>query len=590
MFGFLKSHRMVPAGEATPACSVDPKVLHAASVGGVQTASHLPGRQPVEDAIAQLEDDISIALKSLDGIRNELDLSIAEHVGLSDHIRSEGDGVAAVVTQVEQSTLGLSATVNVLASARNVILSESENVRSSVDDASRIAQEARHELDELARAIASIASVVSLIDRVSKDTRLLALNASIEARRVGTHGRAFGVIADEVKVLAEDTAKATSDITQKIIRLNESASSSIAAIGRVVEVASDLRPSFQAVTKAVADQSGVIDTINTETAHLVRASREASARADGLKEFTGVAVHEAEAIKSASGRLADFMSQFTKRLTTAARQSTALGRRKEPRIAANRAAMVTYGKDTFRCTTVDISGGGIMLNPRPDMDISVGSLLAINMDGVGSVDARVASISGKGLHVAIGDDPEVTARMRQIVEEVAQENAPLVAIAEGGANRVATALEAAIDARRVTIDDVFPKKYDPVAGTEPRQFTVPVLPVYEEILQPIVADLMGHGGMIYAVANDRNGYCPVHAPQFSQPQRRGDSAFNATYSRNRVLHLDDDTLGIARSALPHLIQRYRRVTGKETLTVKDVSVPIFVRGRHWGVFRTGWPL
>jgi methyl-accepting chemotaxis protein len=590
MLALIKSHWKAPSApkaslgiEPTEQLSTElPCALPVPSAG--------TGHPHVEYAIAQLEEDINIALKSLDGIRCELDQSIAEHVGLSDHIRSEGDGVAVVVAQVEQSTVGLSDTVKVLAGARNVILSESENVRSSVDDASRIAQEARLELDELARAIASIASVVSLIDRVSKDTRLLALNASIEARRVGNQGRAFGVIADEVKVLAEDTAKATSDITQKILRLNESASSSIVAIGRVVEVASDLRPSFQAVTSAVAEQSGVIDMINSETSQLVRASREASARADGLKEFTSVAVHEAEAIKSASNRLADFMSQFTKRLTTAARQSTALGRRKEPRIAASRAAMVTCGKDTFRCTTVDISGGGIMLNPRPDMDVAVGAPLVIDMDGVGSVEARVASVSGKGLHVAISEDPDVMARMRRIVEEVAQENAPLVAIAEGGAARVATALETAIATGRLEIDDVFPKKYDPLMGTEPRQFTIPALPVYEEFLQPIITDIMGSGSMIYAVANDRNGYCPVHAPQFSKPQRMGDVVFNATYSRNRVLHLDDDTLGIARSALPHLIQRYRRATGRESLMVKDVSVPIYVHGRHWGAFRTGWPL
>jgi methyl-accepting chemotaxis protein len=587
---FLKHFRIAKLPFQSSSAKVN-ATIPLAEVSSAPPAPPIDLSEPLQATISQLEQDISVALNSLDGIRHELDSSIAEHVALSDHIRAEGDGVAEVVTDVESATRDLASTVSTLAGTRDVIKAESQRVMISVDDASHKALDARNELDELIRAIASITGVVNLIDRVSKDTRLLALNASIEARRVGSQGRAFGVIADEVKHLAEDAAKATSDITQRIVRLNTSAASSIAAIGRMVDVASELRPSFNAVTEAVERQNSMIGAINHSTQKLATSSREAAARADGLKEFTGVAVHEAEAIKLASGRLADFMGQFTRRLTTAARQNDVLGRRRERRSTVNRATTVSYANTSYSCTTIDISGGGMLLAPRPDLHVPVAALVKINMAGVGIVEARVASISSKGLHVAFPENAELQQRMKLIIEESAVENKALVAFALQGAEAVSNALDTAIDNGMMALVDLFANQYDPITHTEPRQFTCKALPLYEALFPPIIENVrLCNSEMIYAVANDHNGYCPVHSAEYSQDQRFGEPEHNDLVSRNRRLHLDDDTLAIARNTAPHLIQRYRRITGSDVQTIKDVSAPIFVKGRHWGAFRTGWPL
>ncbi|MGL4636239.1 MAG: methyl-accepting chemotaxis protein [Beijerinckiaceae bacterium] len=546
---------------------------------------------PLQATISQLEQDISIALTSLDGIRAELDGSIAEHVALSDHIRSEGDGVAEVVQQVEQSASVLSAKVQNLSQARDVIQSESQRVMQSVDDASHRAHDAHTELKELVEAIAAIAGVVGLIDRVSKDTRLLALNAAIEARRVGTHGRAFGVIADEVKTLAEDTAKATADITQKIVRLNTSAASSMTAIARMVDVAAELRPSFGSMTKAVATQDETIGQINGSTDALVKSTKEAAARADGLREFTGVAVHEAESIKLASNRLADFMGQFTRRLTTSVRQNEILGRRKEPRTPVSRSTKVTYRSQTYTCTTVDISEGGMLLSPRPDMDIPAQETIKIDMDKIGVIEAQVVSVSPKGLHVAFPEQHDLRTRIHTVIEETAKDNAKLLEVVRQGAAETARALEGALDRGEIQIGELFSNQYDPVANTEPRQFICKALPLYEKLFPGIIARALAERPeLTYAVPLDRNGYCPTHSEECSQAQRWGDAEFNDRFSRNRRLELDDDTLAIVRSEQPYLIQRYRRLVAGEVEMLKDVSVPVFVKGRHWGTFRTGWPL
>ncbi|MGL5115298.1 MAG: methyl-accepting chemotaxis protein [Beijerinckiaceae bacterium] len=545
----------------------------------------------LEATISQIEADINVALGSLDGIRRELDDSIGEHVKLSDHIRAEGDGVATVVTDVETATVSLSKEMKRLAVARDVILSESDKVRTTVDHASQSAEDARRQLDELVQAIASIVGVVHVIDRVSKDTRLLALNASIEARRVGAQGRAFGVIADEVKHLAEDTAKATADITQKIVRLNSSAAASMAAISRMVDVAQELSPSFTAVTSAIDEQGAVIATASTATGQLVASAREAAARADGLREFTSVAVTEAESIKSASSRMSEFMAQFTRRITTAARQNALLGRRREARVTLKRPATLRFMDRIHHCTTIDLSSGGMLVSPRPELNIPTGAKVTVALPDVGSVEARVASVSPKGLHLAFPPNADVTRQVEAIVRASAEANAPLVELAQRGAREVMAVFEAGVANGEIDIDRLFSTRYDPIPRTEPRQFSCDALTFYDKVLPAIVARMNAADDQLrYATVNDRNGYVPVHDVRQSKPQRWGDTIHNERFSRDRRLKLDDDTLEIVRSEAPHLIRRYRRELGDSFEMVKDVSAPIIVRGRHWGAFRTGWEL
>jgi len=88
---------------------------------------------------------------------------------------------------------------------------------------------------------------------------------------------------------------------------------------------------------------------------------------------------------------------------------------------------------------------------------------------------------------------------------------------------------------------------------------------------------------------DRNGYVPVHNKAASQPQRPGDVSWNTANSRNRRIFDDVAGLAAGRNTRSYLIRSYPRDMGNGKLAMmREIDVPIRVKGRHWGGFRTAY--
>ena len=134
--------------------------------------------------------------------------------------------------------------------------------------------------------------------------------------------------------------------------------------------------------------------------------------------------------------------------------------------------------------------------------------------------------------------------------------------------------------------DVFDEDYVPVAGSNPPQFMTRLVEFTDRhlpaIQEPILEEFPEVGGACVA---DRNGYRPTMNLAFSQPQR-ADAAWNAKHARARGFAKDEAGLAASRNTDPYLLQAYRRTANGRLELCKDVSAPIFVRGRHWGGFRT----
>jgi methyl-accepting chemotaxis protein len=133
-----------------------------------------------------------------------------------------------------------------------------EVVRLTVDEA----RATNRDIDALAHAAQKIGDVVKLIRGIAEQTNLLALNATIEAARAGEVGRGFAVVASEVKSLAVATAKATEDISNQILEVQNSTGKAVAAIGRIAHRMGEINDYTSAAAASVEEQTAATGEIS----------------------------------------------------------------------------------------------------------------------------------------------------------------------------------------------------------------------------------------------------------------------------------------------------------------------------------------
>ena len=129
------------------------------------------------------------------------------------------------------------------------------------NDAVSKADSANTQIRNLAQAAEKISEVTVLIQDIAEQTNLLALNATIEAARAGDAGKGFAVVAQEVKSLANQTAKATQDISDHIQRVQTETSDAVTAIATIGEAIGEINEATVAVSAAVEEQNAAASEI-----------------------------------------------------------------------------------------------------------------------------------------------------------------------------------------------------------------------------------------------------------------------------------------------------------------------------------------
>lgn len=507
-------------------------------------------------------------------------------------IRHRADALADRTSDAEATAGTFSDAAQQFARSADGIGTRVRDASRLADEASAAAQEAGLNVERLRESSAAIGNVVNLIASIAKQTTLLALNSTIEAARAGAAGKGFAVVASEVKALAVQTQSATEEIRRKIDTLQQDAATSFEAVHRITSAIAAIKPVFDHVNGAIAEQtrttgeitrnaasaSSFIASVSTSSAEIDSAARDAEAHGEGVAEAGKAVTMFAEKLKT---RCAVLLRQNERRDRETERMPCRL-----PIEIATTPAPITAEALELSMTGLLIAGAGIDTAPMQQP-------LRAKLDGIGACEIRLIERAAFGVRAEfVSPDAALRDRIEDRIWNIHDENTEFVTRAMEAGDALTKIFETAVAKGHITLADLFDDNYVKIDGTEPAQYRTRFLHWTDRALPDFQESFVAKDPRLaFCVAIDRNGYLPVHNKIYSRPQRSGDVAWNTANARNRRIFDDPAGLAAGRNQRSYLIQSYARDMGNgTTVMMREIDVPIRVNGRHWGGFRMAYKL
>jgi methyl-accepting chemotaxis protein len=422
--------------------------------------------------------DYAEAIRAIAAQAGELGRGAAELDGVIE------DVVAASSQQV--TDIGqLVADINAMAQTNRAIEASGHAGHAAVGQARTAVEQVGDGVRGVVSSLREVARAATDITQIALQTRLVAFNATVEAKRAGEAGAGFAVVAEAVKDLASKVEQSSKLIMHTVTQLD----------ARIDDLAA-----------SITDEAGAAQhsAFHTALAQVEASVDEIAAATRRNLESCGAVTREVDAMSGSVAASAEALK----------------------RVNANTRRFLQASENLIEITN---------------------------------------------------DCDAVTA------------DTPFIEAVQDGARELSAALEQAVAQGRIALADLFDDKYQPVAGSNPQQFTTRFVALADELFPPVQEALLGFDPkVVFCAAVDRNGFLPTHNAKFSKPQGP-DPVWNAANARNRRVFNDRTGLAAGRNERRFLLQTYRRdMGGGKRVLMKDLSAPITVQGRHWGGLRLAY--
>ncbi|MBL1421515.1 MAG: methyl-accepting chemotaxis protein [Alphaproteobacteria bacterium] len=276
----------------------------------------------IDQLIQDFKGNISTGLENVSNNSGEMKITADTLFNISNDTTQQATSAASASEEASSNVATVAAAAEELSSSISEITRQVEQTRKIVGDASITTEQTNKQVVSLAEKSQRIGDVVSLIQDIAEQTNLLALNATIEAARAGEMGKGFAVVASEVKSLANQTAKATEEISAQVTDIQTSTQDAVQGINQITNIMKEVSDYTSSIGDAVSEQNLATIEISENVAQASSGTQEMAASMSDISSSikqTNVSANEVtQASTQMNGQIDELKTSITDFLTKVA--------------------------------------------------------------------------------------------------------------------------------------------------------------------------------------------------------------------------------------------------------------------------------
>ncbi len=285
------------------------------------TSRDEPGRmgQALDTAMINLRRTVT----TIDGSASSLAAASEQMSSVSAQIAASAEETSAQAQTVSAAAEEVSRSVDTVAAGSEEMGASIREISQNASEAARVATEAvditaatAATMNKLGDSSAEIGNVIKVITAIAEQTNLLALNATIEAARAGESGKGFAVVASEVKDLAQETARATEDISRRVQAIQGDTSGAVTAIEEITRVIARISDFQTTIASAVEEQTATTTEMNRSVSEAATGTGEIAQNITGVAEAARLTSQGVTEAQQTTTELAWMSSELTQLVGT----------------------------------------------------------------------------------------------------------------------------------------------------------------------------------------------------------------------------------------------------------------------------------